>query len=109
MTKKFEMHPLGFRVRLSRKKAEEVTEGGIILTEDTKDKEGAAETRGVVVAIGNRAWTDKGDEKDRCEVGDTVMIAKYSGTPINKEDKCDIIVNDRDIIGKLVQVENYAR
>jgi hypothetical protein len=33
------------------------------------------------------------------------MIAKYSGTPINMEDLCDIMVNDRDVIGKVTTIE----
>ena len=99
------VEPLGYRVRIARNEAEQVTEGGIILPEQTKRLEGAAETRGTIVAVGNRAWTDEGDEADCCKVGDKVMIAKYSGTPINMEDLCDIMVNDRDVIGKITTIE----
>jgi co-chaperonin GroES (HSP10) len=74
--------------------------GNIIIPQDVQKKEIAAQTQGVIVAIGPRAWTDKGDQASKCEVGDKVMFTRYSGLAIDPDDSYShILINDRDILG----------
>jgi len=94
--------PLGYRVMVRRAPPEEVTEGGIIIASAQTEREHAAETRGTVLAVGPRAWTDEGDEASRCEVGDKVILAVYSGTRLTADKYSDILVNDQDILAKVI-------
>ena len=91
--------PLGYRVLVSRNEPDDKTEGGIILHDTTKTAEYAAETRGKIVAIGSKAWDD--DEGSRCNVGDEVIIRKYSGAGVDTNKYGDVLVNDRDILARV--------
>ena len=94
-----EVTPLGYRVLVSRDAPEEKTSGGIILHETTKTAEYAAETRGTIVAIGDKAWTD--DEGSRCNVGDEVIIRKYAGAGVDTVKYGDVLVNDQDVLARV--------
>ena len=99
MTKTEVHEPLGYRVLVSKEKPEETSAGGIVIIDDTRRTEHAAETRATIVAIGNKAWTD--NEASRCEVGDKVFIVKYSGMAISSDRYSDVLVNDEDIIARI--------
>jgi chaperonin GroES len=105
---KMKIKPLGFRVLVKQKQVEEVTEGGIVLPDTTVNLEQKAATRATVLAIGPSAWKEQmpdgrwlTDHDNRCEVGDEVLIRKYSGFNVEADPLSDMLVNDVDIIGKV--------
>lgn len=74
------LKPLGERVVLRRKDAEETTESGIILSNASKEKSQIAE----VVAVGDGREREDGTfSKMLVKVGDKVVISKYAGESSN--------------------------
>lgn len=89
------LKPLGNRVLAKRLEAEEKMKGGIILPDTAKKKQETAQ----VVAIG----TGKKDKKGQnipfsVNVGDKILMDKYSGTEVTLEGEEYIILNADDII-----------
>ena len=91
----FKINPLGDRVIVEPKEAEETTKGGIILPDTAKEKP----IEGKIVAVGPGKITDEGKEvKMSVKVGDTVLYGKYSGTEINIEGSEYLIMRESDIL-----------
>jgi chaperonin GroES len=82
--------PLGNRVLIKRKKAEEKTKGGIYIPDSAKEKT----TEGKVIAIG------EGDAI-KLKVGDKVMFESYGGTDITIDNESYTIMDMKDIIAKI--------
>ena len=94
--------PTGGHVLIKPNKVEEVTKGGIILTQTTRDSEQAAATLGQVITIGPNAWKDIDDGLPWCNEGDKVSYAKYAGVSMTGADKENyVLINDTDILAVL--------
>uniref|UniRef100_A0A0C9QMS6 20 kDa chaperonin, chloroplastic n=1 Tax=Wollemia nobilis TaxID=56998 RepID=A0A0C9QMS6_9CONI len=89
--------PLGDRVLLKMKKAEEKTEGGILLPSTVQNKPQSGE----VVAVGDGKTV--GDTKLQLSVqpGAKVVYSKYAGTEIEFHGVNHLIVKEDDIVGIL--------
>ena len=89
------LNPLGNRVLVRRLEAEEKLKGGIILPDTAKKKQEQAE----VVALGS-------GKKDKngvlipmpVQVGDIILMEKYSGQEVTLEDEEFVILRADDII-----------
>jgi chaperonin GroES len=83
-------------------KVDEKTKGGIILPDETKERDQFAQMQGVLVAVSPLAFT-YADEKEwglgsKPKPGDKVMFAKYAGAAVKGRDGADYrIINDKDI------------
>jgi len=82
--------PLGARVLIKKKEAEEKTQGGIILTSKSQEQPQFAE----VVAVGPGTK----DEPMEVKEGDTVVFAKYAGTDIKYEGEEYTVMRQSDIL-----------
>ena len=93
--KKVSLKPLGNRVLAQRIEQESTLKGGIILHDTAKKKQETAK----VVAIGN-GQTDKDGKliPIPVQVGDTILMDKYSGQEVTVDDEEYIIVRADDII-----------
>lgn len=89
--------PLGDRVVLQQKKAEETTKSGIIIPDSAKEKPQEA----VVVAVGPGKYSDGKLAAVSVKEGDVVIYAKYAGTNIKSGDEEYTIVEQKDIIAKV--------
>lgn len=91
----------GHRVLLLGDQVEEITESGIILQRKTVEAEQNISVWATVIEIGHDAWSDK--TTDYCQVGDRVLVGKYTGmfceSPEDK--KTYRFINDLDIITPL--------
>lgn len=92
---KVTLRPLGNRVLVRRLEQEEKLKGGIILPDTAKKKQESAE----VIAIG----TGKKDKNGKLipmpvQVGDIIMMDKYSGQEVTIDDQEFVIVRADDII-----------
>jgi chaperonin GroES len=95
--------PTGGHLLVLPVKVEERTAGGIILPQETRDKEQQAATVGTLVEIGASAWTDLDDGKPWAEVGDKVSYAKYAGVSMQgKDNQTYVLINDNDVLAKLL-------
>ena len=94
----------GHRVLLQPDPMEKTTEGGIILTAKTLDQDKNVNEWATVLEIGYDCWSDK--STDYCDVGDRVLVGKYSGKfQTSPHDGAEYrFVSDLDIISPLVSV-----
>lgn len=89
------LKPLGNRVLLRRLEAEETLKGGIILPDAAKKKQEQAE----VIAIGNGKRDANGKHVPiNLNIGDIVLIEKYSGQEVRLNDEDYIIARADDLI-----------
>lgn len=89
------LKPLFDRVIVKMVEAEETTKSGIILTGSAKEKPQLAE----VIAVGDGNPRDgKEPVAMKVNVGDKVLLSKYSGTEVKIDGEELIIVNMGDIL-----------
>lgn len=95
------LKPLGERVVLRRKEAEETTESGIILSNASKEKSQIAE----VVAVGEGKEKEDGSlTKMLVKVGDKVVISKYAGESSTiKQDGEELIIMEQNQILAIIE------
>lgn len=89
--------PLGDRVLLKRCEAAEEIKGGIIIPDSAKEKPMEAK----VVALGTGKIEDGKKVDFNVEVGDKVLIGKYSGTEVKVDDEPYILVREEEILAIL--------
>ncbi len=86
--------PLGDRVLIKMKEAEETTKSGIILTTGSKEKPQIAE----VVEVGPGEKVDGKLQEMYVKKGDNIYVSKYAGTEVKYEGQDYIIVKQDDIL-----------
>ena len=86
--------PLGDRVVIKMIDTDEVTKGGLFITATAKDKPEIAE----VIAVGPGGVVDGNEVKMIVEVGQKVLVGKYSGSKVKLEDVEYTIVRQSDIL-----------
>lgn len=86
--------PLGDRVLIKMKEAEETTKSGIILATGSKEKPQIAE----VVEVGPGEKVDGKLQEMYVKKGDNVYVSKYAGTEVKYEGQDYIIVKQDDIL-----------
>lgn len=91
----FKIKPLGDRVIVKPKEAEEQTKGGIILPDTAKEKP----IEGTIVAVGPGKTEEGKTIELTVKVGDTVLYGKYGGTEISVEGDDYLIMRESDIYG----------
>ena len=79
--------PIGDRVLIEVKTAEEKTTGGIVIPQTAQEKT----QEGKIIAVGT-------GEKINVAVGNSVIFEKYSGTQIKIEGKDCLILKIEDIL-----------
>lgn len=90
------IRPLGDRVVVKRLASEQKTAGGIYIPESAQEKPMKCE----VVAVGSGKLLDNGKRNHmEVEVGQTVLLGKYSGTEIKLDGEEYVIVDQREIMG----------
>lgn len=89
------LKPLGNRVLVKRLESEDKVKGGIILPDTAKQKQEKA----VVVAIGTGKKNKKGENIPfPVNVGDKILMEKYSGQEVTIDDDEYVILRSDDII-----------
>lgn len=74
--------PTGHRLLVAVPKVNEKTSGGVILTDDLRDRESVATQIALVVDMGDLAYHDPRDFPNGpwCKTGDFVLLRSYAGT-----------------------------
>ncbi|MBO4281110.1 MAG: co-chaperone GroES [Lachnospiraceae bacterium] len=88
------LRPLGDKVVLKQKAAEETTKSGIILTTSAQEKPQEA----IVIAVGPGGMVDGKEVTMLVKEGDQVIYSKYAGTNVKLGDEEYIVVKQNDII-----------
>ena len=89
------VRPLHDRVLVKRLEAEEEVRGGIIIPDTAKEKPQEAQ----VVAAGPGELMDDGSRKPMdVNVGDRVLVGKYSGSDIKIDGEDYVIMRENEIL-----------
>ena len=88
------LRPLGDRVVLKQKEAEEKTASGIILSGQAKEKPQQAE----VIAVGPGGMVDGKEVAMAVKVGQVVIYSKYAGTEVKLGKEEYTVVRQSDIL-----------
>ena len=100
--------PTGWRILVLPFKMSEKTKGGIIMGQDTIEKQQVASQCGNVLAMGPDCYHDKDRFKDGpwCKVGDWVMFARYAGSRIKIEGGEVRLLNDDEVLATIKNPED---
>jgi chaperonin GroES len=89
------VRPLHDRVVIKRLKEEEKTRGGIIIPDTAKEKPVEAK----VIAVGSGKVLEDGTVRPlEVKAGDTVLLAKYTGSEIKLEGEDHVILREDEIL-----------
>ena len=90
------IRPLGDKVLVRRDESADMTESGLYLPEQAKDKP----KTGVVVAVGEGALSTETGERTPMTVGkgDRVIFASYAGTEVKLGDEELLIMSEDEIL-----------
>lgn len=96
--KKLNLKPLGNRVLVQRLEPQETMKGGIILPDSAKKKQETAK----VIAVGPGKRLDDGKIVPvAVNVGDIILMDKYSGQEVSIDDEEYLILKSDDIIATI--------
>ena len=97
--------PTGWRVLILPYQGKKKSDGGILLTPETQEKERVATVCGYVLKIGPLAYRDLdkfGENAEPwCEKGDWVIFCRYAGSRFKIEGGEARLLNDDEILAKI--------
>ena len=96
---KTKLVPLADRIVITPLKQDEMTASGLVIPDTVKEKP----QQGEVIAVGPGRLDDNGKRVPiDVSPGDRILYAKYTGTEIKLDGEEYIVLNDKDILAKLV-------
>ncbi len=96
---KTKLVPLADRIVITPLKQDEVTASGLVIPDTAKEKP----QQGEVVAVGPGRLDDNGKRIVLdLAVGDRILYAKYTGTEVKLDSDEYIVLNEKDVLAKLV-------
>ena len=102
-------NPAGYRLLVMPYKGKGMTDGGIMLTQSTVDRENLSTIVAYVLKAGPLAYQDesKFGNVPWCKEGDWVLIGRYAGARFAFEDGEEVkIINDDEVIGTIVDPDD---
>ena len=100
--------PTGWRMLVLPFKMKEKTQGGVILAEDTLERQQVASQVGLVMAMGPQCYKDKEryPEGPWCKEKDWIMFARYAGSRIKIEGGEMRLLNDDEVLATIDSPED---
>ena len=100
--------PTGWRLLVLPFKMKEKTKGGVILAEDTLERQQVASQVGLVMAMGPQCYKDKEryPEGPWCKEKDWVMFARYAGSRIKIDGGEMRLLNDDEVLATIESPED---
>jgi len=100
--------PTGWRLLVLPFKMKEKTKGGVILAEDTLERQQVTSQVGLVLAMGPQCYKDKEryPEGPWCKVNDWVMFARYAGSRVKIEGGEIRMLNDDEVLATIDSPED---
>ncbi len=100
--------PTGWRIIVLPFRMDEKTKGGILMGQDTLDKQQVASQCGNVLAMGPQCYKDKERYPDGpwCKVGDWVIFARYAGSRIKIDGGEVRLLNDDEVLATVDNPED---
>ena len=101
--------PTGWRILVLPYAGKAKTKGGIILANETVNREALATVVAYVVKMGPQCYNDKAryGETPWCEEKQWVLIGRYSGSRFKLEDGAEVrIINDDEVIATILNPDD---
>ena len=100
--------PTGWRILVLPFRMDEKTKGGILMGQDTLDKQQVASQCGNVLAMGSQCYKDKERYPNGpwCKVDDWVIFARYAGSRIQIEGGEIRLLNEDEILATVKNPED---
>ena len=99
--------PTGWRMLLLPFKMKEKTKGGLILGQETLEKQQVASQCGLVLAMGPHCYDkEKFPEGTWCKKGDWVVFARYAGSRIQIDGGEVRLLNDDEVLATIDNPED---
>ena len=100
--------PTGWRLLVLPFRMSEKTKGGVLLGQDTIERQQVASQCGYVLAMGPHCYNDKERYPDGpwCKVGDWVVFARYAGSRIEIEGGEVRLLNEDEILATVKNPED---
>jgi co-chaperonin GroES (HSP10) len=102
------IQPLEYNVLVLPKDVERKTKGGLLLAEQTVEKEEFGRTEGILVAVSPMAFTfaDWPADAPKPRLGQRVMFSKYQGVSVQGRDgKAYWIIKDKSLMAVIEDSE----
>ena len=95
--------PTGWRILVLPFKMKEKTEGGVLLGQETLERQQVASQCGNVLAMGSECYRDKERYPTGpwCKVGDWVVFARYAGSRIEIEGGEVRLLNEDEVLATI--------
>ena len=95
--------PTGWRILVLPFKMDEKTKGGVILGQDTIERQQVGSQCGNVLAMGSECYRDKKRYPNGpwCKVGDWVVFARYAGSRIEIEGGEVRLLNEDEVLATI--------
>ena len=95
--------PTGWRILVLPFKINEKTKGGVILGQDTIERQQVGSQCGNVLAMGSECYRDKKRYPNGpwCKVGDWVVFARYAGSRIEIEGGEVRLLNEDEVLATI--------
>ena len=92
--------PTGWRIVILPYTLPQSTKGGVILSDETRERNQLATNVGYVVSLGPAAYRDEGKFPDGpwCKSGDWVMFGRYAGSRFKIDGAEPRLLNDDEIL-----------
>ena len=98
--------PTGWRIMILPYKGQGKTDGGIVLTNETVERQQVSTLLGYVLKVGPQAYDgERFSTGPWCKPGDWVLIGRYSGSRIQIEGGEIKLLNDDEIIATVPDPE----
>jgi len=106
--------PTGWRILVAPYQGKEVTDKGVIIPDQIRQREALATVVAYVLKVGPLAYQDTTKfgpavfEEDRawCKEGDWICIGRYAGSRFSLEDMEVRVINDDEVIATLLDPED---
>lgn len=100
--------PTGWRVVILPYRGAEKTKGGIVLADQTREKQQLTTVCGYVLAMGDLAYKDENKFPNGpwCKEGDWVIFGRYAGARIGLDGGEIRILNDDEILARINNPED---
>ena len=103
--------PTGWRMLVLPYAGKVKTKGGILLANETVNREALATVVAYVVKKGPQCYNDKArfGDKPWCEEKQWVLIGRYSGSRFKLEDNAEVrIINDDEVIATILNPDDIV-
>ena len=101
--------PTGWRILVMPYQGKEVTDKGVIIPDQIRQREALATVVAYVLKIGPLAYKDSdkfGDGGSWCKEGDWICIGRYAGSRFSLEDMEVRIINDDEVIATILDPDD---